>query len=88
MVGYCEEYRKNIQKINENELEVKAFDAGTAVMDVAFHGKDFSIERDKERNRLLAEAYPYRVSNKKIEAEFSKMRDHILGMRSDSPLTK
>ena len=88
MVGFCEEYRKNIQKINENELEVKAFDAGTAVMDVAFHGRDFSIKRDKERNRLLAEAYPYRVSNKKIEAEFSKMRDHILGMRSDSPLTK
>ncbi len=88
MVGYCEEYRKNIQKINENELEVKAFDAGTAVMDVAFHGRDFSIKRDKERNKLLAEAYPYRVSNKKIEAEFSKMRDHILGMRSDSPLTK
>ena len=88
MVGYCEEYRKNMQKINENELEVKAFDAGTAVMDVAFHGKDFSIKRDKERNRLLAEAYPYRVSNKKIETEFSIMRDHILGMRSDSPLTK
>ena len=88
MVGYCEEYRKNMQKINENELEVKAFDAGTAVMDVAFHGRDFSIKRDKERNRLLAEAYPYRVSNKKIEAEFSKMRDHILGMRSDSVLAK
>lgn len=88
MVGYCEEYRKNLQKINENELEVKAFDAGTAVMDVAFHGRDFSIKRDKERNKLLAEAYPYRVSNKKIEADFRQLRNLIVESRGDSVLAK
>lgn len=88
MVGYCEEYRKNMQKINENELEVKAFDAGTAVMDVAFHGSDFSIKRDKERNKLLAEAYPYRVSNKKIEDDFRQLRNLIVESRGDSVLVK
>lgn len=88
MVGYCEEYRKNLQKINENELEVNAFDAGTAVMDVAFHGRDFSIKRDKERNKLLAEAYPYRVSNKKIEDDFRQLRNLIVESRGDSVLAK
>lgn len=88
MVGYCEEYRKNLQKINENELEVNAFDAGTAVMDVAFHGRDFSIKRDKERKKLLAEAYPYRVNNKKIEADFRQLRNLIVESRGDSVLAK
>ena len=88
MVGYCEEYKRNMQKINENELEVKAFDAGTAVMDVAFHGKDFSIEREQKRTKLLSEAYPYRVSNKKIEADFRQLRNLIVESRGDSVLAK
>ena len=88
MVGYCEEYKRNMQKINENELEVKAFDAGTAVMDVAFHGKDFSIEREQKRTKLLSEAYPYRVSNKKIEDDFRQLRNLIVESRGDSVLAK
>ena len=88
MVGYCEEYKRNMQKIKENELEVKAFDAGTAVMDVAFHGKDFSIEREQKRTKLLSEAYPYRVSNKKIEDDFRQLRNLIVESRGDSVLAK
>ena len=88
MVGYCEEYKRNMQKINENELEVKAFDAGTAVMDVAFHGKDFSIEREQKRTKLLSEAYPYRVSNKKIEDDFRQLRNLLVESRGDSVLAK
>ena len=57
-------------------------------MDVAFHGKDFSIEREQKRTKLLSEAYPYRVSNKKIEADFRQLRNLIVESRGDSVLAK
>ena len=88
LIGYCKEYRKAKEKIDEVDREVKAFDANTTVMNEAFHGKNFRLKREKERNELLSKAYPFQVSNKKIEIEFRELRSSITAMRDDSVLCK
>ena len=88
MVGFCEEYSENKKKINENTLAVKAHEANTAVMDVAFHGRDFRITRENERNELLSKAYPYQARNKKLESEFRELCNSVLKSHSDCVLCK
>lgn len=61
---------------------------GTRFDVLDFHGKNFRLKREKERNELLSKAYPFRVSNKKIEIEFRELRSSITAMRDDSVLCK
>ena len=68
--------------------KVEEFDSRTEVFAVAFSGPDFREKSETERKALLSKAYPYQVKNKKIEEDFSSLRNKILGMRCDSPLTK
>ena len=88
LISYCEEYRKAKAKISEIDSEVNAFDANTAVMHEAFHGKDFRLQREKERKDLVSKSYPFQVRNKKIEGEFRELRNSITAMRDDSVLCK
>ena len=88
LISLYETYSYNSQMLDVINNKVEEFDSRTEVFAVAFSGPDFREKSETERKALLSKAYPYQVKNKKIEEDFSSLRNKILGMRCDSPLTK
>ena len=88
LIDYYDEYKANKTEIDKIDNEVKDFEADTAVMNEAFHGKDFRTKAEAQRSSLVSKAYPYQVKNKKIEVDFKELRKSITEMRSDSILVK
>ena len=88
LIDYYDEYKANKTEIDKIDNEVKDFEADTAVMNEAFHGKDFRTKAEAQRSTLVSKAYPYQVKNKKIEVDFKELRKSITEMRSDSILVK
>ena len=88
LIDYYDEYKANKTEIDKIDNEVKDFEADTAVMNEAFHGKDFRTKAEAQRSTLVSKAYPYQVKNKKIEVDFKDLRRSITEMRDDSVLCK
>ena len=88
LTGYIKEYKANKAEIDKIDIEVKELEANTAVMNEAYHGKDFRTKREDQRKEILSKSYPLLARNKKIEAEFKELRNSMIEMRSDSILVK